>query len=99
MAIEYQFLSADYFGTGEGRTIMLLVTRGYGQEKTPNHNAVKEFIEHFSEYMARGIKFHERDEFLETFENALPPFVHKFLTDDTPAGNFSYRGETHMNFS
>jgi len=33
----------DYFATGEGRTLMFLVTRGYGQSDDPRVNAKAEF--------------------------------------------------------
>ena len=39
----YQFLACDYFATGEGRTVMLLITRAY--PRTDDYETPSDFVD------------------------------------------------------
>lgn len=110
----YQFLACDYYATGEGRTVSILITRAYpraddyetGTDKpqiapgrTAKVRAAREFIEEFGSWYAYGAENLERQEFLERFGHHLPEYVKNILTSEDPPGNFNYRAQLHLNFS
>jgi hypothetical protein len=109
----YQFIAADYYATGEGRTVMLLITRAYpyGDDYDENHNikeghtpkviAAREFIEEFVGYFARCAENLPREEFVKRYGHHLPEYVHKILAaegNERP-GNFNFKQSLHLNFS
>lgn len=101
----YQFLACDYYATGEGRTIALLITRAYpwaGDDNTSaEFRAVREFTVKFGGFLTQGVEHLPREEFLKRFGNHLPEYVHKVIAaegHDRP-GNFNFAQEIHMNFS
>lgn len=63
----YQFLACDYFATGEGRTIMLLITRAY--PKQDDYDMRPEFNEtgYHPGVLANTAKFRAAREFGEEF--------------------------------
>ncbi len=109
----YQFLACDYYATGEGRTVCLLITRAYPhtddydqnfeikQGHTPKVRAAREFAEHFGGYYLQGAENLSRAEFVKRFGHLLPEFAHKLLDaagNDRP-GNFNFAQQFHFNFS
>lgn len=63
----YQFLACDYFATGEGRSIMLLITRAYPkQEDYATESYFDEDGFHLGE-LANSAKFRAAREFVEEF--------------------------------
>lgn len=91
---------ADYFGTGNGTTYMVLITRGYG----PNErevNAMNRFIELFGGYMATGA----------TIKPGIHldfPGAHLLVSEklragledwNTDAGGLEWHSSLHLNFS
>jgi len=109
----YQFIASDYYATGEGRTVMLLITRAYPHRDdydenyelkeghTPKVIAGREFIEQFGGYFAMGAENLLREEFLKRFGHHLPEYVHKILAaegNERP-GNFNFKQSLHLNFS
>ena len=90
------YAASDYFGTGEGSTVCLLVTKAYGVG-TELEIAEKEFSEHFGAYFASGIEFFTEEEFFDRFSNYLPAFFHDVIRDG--AGNINYKMQLHLNFS
>jgi hypothetical protein len=109
----YQFIACDYYATGEGRTVMLLITRAYPHNddydenyelkegRTPKVIAGRQFIEDFGGYFAMGAENLPREEFLKRFGHHLPEYVHKILAvkgADRP-GNFNFKQSLHLNFS
>lgn len=109
----YQFLACDYYATGEGRTISLLITRAYphtddyedpmtGNLK-PGHTAkvraAREFSKKFGGWYLQGAENLSREEFLQRFGNYLPEYLHKMLDDPDQPGNLNFSTQIHMNFS
>ena len=110
----YQFVAADYYATGEGRTVCLLITRAYPhvddyegtypntvELNTPEFRAAREFVEHFDSFYARGAENLPREDFLRRFGHYLPEYAHKILNakgDERP-GNFNFKQSLHLNFS
>ena len=109
----YQFLACDYFATGEGRTVCLLITRAYprtddyetGETKrcknSAKFRAAREFIEEFGGWYAQGAENLSREEFLRRFGNHLPTYTEKILNPEPGEGpgNFNIKLQIHMNFS
>ena len=111
----YQFLACDYYATGEGRTIMLLITRAYPRtddyedvkvmppkvKNSAKFRAAREFAEEFGGYFLQGAENLPREEFLTKFGHHLPVQVHAILDKegDERPGNFNYKAQMHMNFS
>jgi hypothetical protein len=111
----YQFVACDYYATGEGRTVCLLITRAYPhtddyEGEYPNHTfkntaefrAAREFAEHFGGWYAQGAENLTREEFLKRFGNHLPPYTEKILNPEPGEygpGNFNLKLQIHMNFS
>ena len=108
----YQYIACDYYATGEGRTVCLLITRAYprtddyetGETKPEVKNSAKfraarEFTEEFGGWYAHGAETLTREEFLKRFGNHLPPHTEKILTGDDGPGNFNLKLQIHMNYS
>jgi len=63
----YQFVASDYFATGEGRTVMLLITRAYPiQEDYATESYFDDEGFHPGE-LANSAKFRAAREFVEEF--------------------------------
>jgi hypothetical protein len=110
----YQFLACDYYATGEGCTVSILITRAYpraedyetGTDKpqiapgrTAKVRAAREFTEQFGSWYAQGVENLERQEFLERFGSYLPWYVKNILTSTEIPGNFNYITQLHINYS
>ena len=107
----YHCIACDYYGTGEGRTVCLLITRAYPnatdfdeEQKVKNSEkfrAVREFNEIFGEFWTRMAEYMEIDEFVRQYESFLPPPVLKVLMDSgrNGPGNFRFFQEFHVNYS
>lgn len=107
----YQCVACDYYGTGEGRTVCLLITRAYpkatdfdDEQKVKNSvrfRAAREFNEIFGEFHTRMAENITMDIFIEKYKSLLPPMTMKVLGDtgqDGP-GNFRFFQEFHVNYS
>ena len=90
----YQFLACDYYATGEGRTVSLLITKAYpcaddyeDFHTVPNKKiknsaedrAAREFRERFGSRYLQGAENLSREEFLQRFGNHLPQYMTKLL--------------------
>lgn len=107
----YQYLACDYYATGEGRTVCLLITRAYPRTEdydenyeiksghTPKVRAAREFSEEFGGWYTQGAENLTREEFLKRFGNHLPPYTEKILTSEDGPGNFNLKLQIHMNYS
>lgn len=91
-------VSCDYFGTGEGSTVMVLITKGYGP-KTPKENAMDEFSRIFGAYYAMGAEIHEgiKTDFLGS-KLVIPEKTIEILQKND-AGNMNYFASMHVNYS
>lgn len=108
----YQFLACDYYATGEGRTVYLLITRAYpwvedyvGEypdrtvKNTAEYRAAQEFTVKFGGFAAHGVENLTRSVFVERFGHLLPEYVKNILNSDDQPGNFNFAQECHLNFS
>jgi hypothetical protein len=109
----YQFLACDYYATGEGRTLCLLITRAYPRTDDYDENfeikeghtakvrAAREFVNEFGGWYAQGAENLSREEFLQRFGNHLPPYTEKILNPEPGMGpgNFNLKLQIHMNYS
>ena len=99
----YQCIACDYYGTGEGRTVCLLITRVYPNsvDFDEEQKVKNEFIEIFGEFWARMAENIEIDEFVRQYESFLHPPVLKVLknTGRSGPGNFKFYQEFHVNYS
>jgi len=108
----YQFLACDYYATGEGRTLCLLITRAYPyaddyEGEYPNHTiknsakfrAARQFVEEFGSYYAQGAENLTREEFVQKFGRFIPDPVLQLLNSEDQPGNLSFKQQFHFNFS
>ena len=91
---------ADYFGTGNGTTYMVLITRAYG----PNSreiNAMNRFIELFGGYMATGATV--KPGLFFDFPGSHLLMSDKLKTNleswNNDAGGLEWHSSLHLNFS
>lgn len=107
----YQFIAADYYATGEGRTVSLLITRAYPRAEDYDENqkqirsakfiAAREFIERNDPLLNSYAENLYREDFLNKYGRLLPEYVIKIINaegSDRP-GNFNYSQQYHLNFS
>lgn len=101
----YQFVECDYSGTGEGRTISLLITHAYPtaeQRKagmSPEEVALEEFTQRFGEWFAQGAKVQTKDRFIKTYQHVIPAFILELLDSEDPPGNLNWSTQYYFNFS
>ena len=108
----YQFLACDYYATGEGRSIMLLITRAYPHtddyegtypdrtlKNSAKFRAAREFAEQFGGYYLQGAENLSRDDFLKKYKHHLPEYVLNFLNSEDQPGNFNFKQSVHFNFA
>jgi hypothetical protein len=89
---------AEYGATGEGTTVMVLITRAIG-EGTPEQNALEHFTQVFGGFFKYFADVHEglKTDFL-CANILLSEQLIKTLSNDN-AGNISYHASFHVNYS
>jgi hypothetical protein len=94
-------VTCDYFATGEGRTIMLLITRGYGPSDDSKENALNTFKSIFGDYYAIGADIMEGIQFdVPGAKLLLSDAIKTSLLDwEKDAGGLEYHAKIHVNFS
>lgn len=99
----YHFLVSDYYATGEGRTICLLITRAYPMvdeyDKDPDVIAEEEFTKRFGEFLSMGVEAVNQEEFMKRFGHYLPEYLKKLLENEDQPGNLNYMSQFHLNYS
>lgn len=105
----WRFLVNDYYATGEGRTISLLITQalpgleedydvefnGYGTITTKEYRAIRQFYEIFGEWDSVGVEFMPEDHFFGTYSNCLPPILQNIRNDC----HYEFYTQIHFNAS
>jgi hypothetical protein len=86
----YYFMVSDYYATGEGRTISILITTGEAE-----YSPIKEFYELFGSHLLLSVEFVPRNFFFETYGNFIPPIIPKIID----LGYFSYQSQMHLNLA
>ena len=108
----WMFLEAEYYGTGEGKTICLQMTQAnpYGDDydgklsypdnyeplTTQAYRAVRGFHKLFGTWHLHGLRFHTREAFFTRYANQLPASLVK-LKDQRCM--LEYHSELHYNFA
>jgi hypothetical protein len=90
----YKFIVSDYYATGEGTTISLMIApEFYGEEYTKKH--CKEV---FTDYYASMCEEVSYEKFME-YKNHFPSIVMRYLTGEAePPGGFYWVSQTYINF-
>jgi hypothetical protein len=105
----WRFLVNDYYSTGEGRTISLMITQalprlsedfdedrnGYKAVTTKEYRAIREFYEVFGEWGSKEVEFLPDNHFFGTYSNCLPPLLHNIKDDSY----YSFYTQLHFNLS
>ena len=108
----WMFLEAEYYGTGEGKTICLQMTQAnpYGDDydgklsypdnyeplTTQAYRAVRGFHKLFGTFFLHGLRFHTREKFFETYDNFLPAVLVNLKDEQCM---LEYHSELHFNFA
>lgn len=102
------YMIGEYFGTGEGQTICILLTQAlpYGDDfsgenkyvpiNSKQYRAVREFHEQFGTFMLYGLKFLSKEDFYTECAYFIPPVMMK-LSNAKCYKNFYTK--VHYNFS
>lgn len=103
----WRFMVNDYYATGEGRTISLMITQalpgmeedfdtenyGYQTVTSKEYRAIREFYEVFGEFDSHGLEFLPEDHFFGMYANCLPPLLQNIKNDSY------YEFYTHIHFN
>jgi hypothetical protein len=106
----WMFMVSDYFGTGEGRTVCLMMTQAsprssdYDRENgdfytpinTKEERARRNFEEIFGDWHAKGIEFLTREEFFKKYSQYLPQ---KLVDLEKQLCFLEYHSKLYFNFS
>jgi hypothetical protein len=104
------FMVLDYFGTGEGRTLCLMMTSAlpcreedfqnpdnkYVASTTKEYRARRKFKEAFGDWHYQGLEFLTREEFFTKYSQYLPP---KLIELKDQLCYIEYCSKLHFNFS
>jgi hypothetical protein len=89
-----RFFISIHEATGEGHTVCILITNQVFENATTLRTALKE---EFGPWMLIGVREYDKQQFLQLFEQSLPPKVVQAL--DTAPFNFLYKAAFHTNYS
>lgn len=90
-----QYLVSDYFATGEGRCVSILIT----QEKE-KVEAAKQFLELFGDWYFQGAENLTHEEFWKKYHAYMPLYAKRLLEDAAgPPGMFNFYTQLYINFS
>lgn len=109
----YEIIVSDYFATGEGRTIDILITRAYPltcdydenykvkKISTSNSRAFREFVSFHGAWSAGVSKFITVENLLKDYKQYLPEYAINIIIQDrlNAPGNFNYCASFHINYS
>lgn len=106
MSESYYYVKSHYFGTGEGMTLGLLVTRAYPTKEqldagyTGEQIALAQFDKTFGSFLGIGATIISKETFLTEHQDYIPEFVRRAVREEiqTP-GNFRWAAELHVNYS
>lgn len=89
----FNFYVADYFATGEGRTIWIMIDRNYDTKQSLQK--MKEFV---GEYYERSIDKYTEEDFLKWYKHLLPDAIKNMIErEDVPS--MCFKQEFHFNYS
>jgi len=100
------YVVSDYYATGEGRTISILITYGSTREedyengelkRSMNFILLREFALLFDWFYYQGAEILTKEEFLARYKSFISESVLKML--ESEIGNFHYYSQFHINLS
>ena len=77
---DFYFMVSDYYATGEGSVVMILITRA---DMLTEEEAIQNYREYFGGYHASGVEILERDEFLIRYGNHIPQYLYNLTDPDS----------------
>lgn len=92
----YRFFVCDYFATGEGRSIWLMVDRWYGKGFSDPLHHFQTFIE--DAYYYSSIEEVNEEKFLNDYGSLIPDNVKKMIEKKDQPG-FTWQTHLHYNYS
>lgn len=94
----YRFFAVSNYGTGEGLTYFLQISRNY-EGFTNDDEQLKEFKEFIKdEYYHSSIEELQEEEFMEIYVNLIPPHIVKMVErKDQPT--LIWQTHFHVNYS
>lgn len=102
------YMYSEYFGTGEGQTVSLMVTQAlprgddfdpddkYKTITTKSYRAVREFHEEFGTWELHGLRFLTREQFYMQCAYFIPPVMMKLANANCYK---HFHTQVHYNFS
>lgn len=106
----YIFMVAEYYATGEGRSLSLMVTAAHSrmidyEDKdykkqlitTRDYRAIREFYERFDEFSTNGVQFYSEYDFISRYLMFLPPTLKDEI--QRKRGMIHYYSKFHLNLS
>lgn len=104
----YVFMVAEYYATGEGRSVSLMVTNAYprmidykdkdykkGLFTTRDYRAIREFYEKFDGFSTNGVEFYSEKDFISRYLMFLPPTLKDEI--QRKRGIIHYYSKFHLN--
>lgn len=89
----FNYYAADYFATGEGRTIWIMIDRNYDKEQSLQD--MKEFV---GDYFEGSIEEYTEEDFLKWYKKLLPDSV-KNMIEKKNVPMMRFKQEFHFNYS
>lgn len=87
------YLVSDYYATGEGRTVSILITSGDYDDTEYSH--LREFYDLFGPYYFLSLEFITKDELLTQYKSCVPELVPKLIG----SGYCNFYSQIHFNGS
>lgn len=104
----WRFIVSEYYGTGDGKTICIMITSGstepedftddssYTPTNSIEYRCVREFHKHFGTWMLQGIEFLSKEDFFKKYAIFLPQALVNLKDKQC---YMHYHSELHFNFS
>lgn len=93
------YLVSDYYATGEGRTISIMITPTSREGEDRDRYLKDTFEGQFGEWFANGLEEFSKHDFESRYANFLPEIVYDILAADYPPAYIHWFGQIHYNFS
>lgn len=91
----------EHFGTGEGVTYAVVITKGYGNDEDRRMNALQKFRDKFGGYLASGATVEDGINLdIPGAEFLISDALEKFVAEHhDKIGGLEYSASIHFNFS
>lgn len=85
---------SEYYATGEGRAIMIMLSKNHKNED----GFVEAFKDKFGHYYSSGLELKDKDIFMKEYDKYLPEHVKKYLEKDD-AFAYEYYSSVYINYA